>query len=57
MWRLEAALTNNSTGNGNTALGHNSGSNLTTGHNKIDIDFNVTGDRNEDNTIRIGNGQ
>jgi hypothetical protein len=51
------ALTNNSTGNGNTALGHNSGSNLTTGHNNIDIGFNVTGDPNEDNTIRIGNGQ
>ena len=51
------ALTNNSTGNGNTALGHNSGSNLTIGHNNIDIGFDVTGDRNEDNTIRIGNGQ
>ena len=51
------ALTNNSTGNGNTALGHNAGSNLTTGHNNIDIGFNVTGDPNEDNTIRIGNGQ
>jgi uncharacterized coiled-coil protein SlyX len=51
------ALINNSTGNGNTALGHNAGSNLTTGHNNIDIGFDVTGDPNEDNTIRIGNGQ
>jgi hypothetical protein len=51
------ALANNSTGNDNTALGHNAGSNLTTGHNNIDIGFDVTGDPNEDNTIRIGNGQ
>jgi len=51
------ALTNNSTGNGNTAVGHNAGGNLTTGNNNIDIGFNVNCDPNEDNTIRIGNGQ
>jgi hypothetical protein len=51
------ALINNSTGNGNTAVGNNAGSNLTTGRNNIDIGFEVTGDPNEDNTIRIGNGQ
>jgi hypothetical protein len=52
-----SALINNSTGNGNTAVGDNAGSNLTTGHNNIDIGFDVTGDPNEDNAIRIGNGQ
>jgi trimeric autotransporter adhesin len=51
------ALINNLTGNGNTAVGLNAGSNLTTGHNNVDIGANVTGDPNEDNTIRIGNGQ
>ena len=51
------ALINNLTGNGNTAVGLNAGSNLTTGHNNVDIGADVTGDPNEDNTIRIGNGQ
>jgi len=51
------ALINNLTGTGNTALGDNAGSNLTTGNNNIDIGSNVNGDRNEDNTIRIGEGQ
>jgi hypothetical protein len=51
------ALINNSTGTGNTAVGDNAGSNLTTGHNNIDIGFDVTGDPNEDNAIRIGKGQ
>jgi hypothetical protein len=50
------ALTNNSTGTGNIALGHNAGESLTTGNNNIDIGFNLTGVRNEANTIRIGDG-
>jgi hypothetical protein len=51
------ALTNNSIGTGNTALGHNAGSDLTTGNNNIDIGFDVNGQPNEADTIRIGNGQ
>jgi hypothetical protein len=49
------ALGANTTGNANTALGNEAGSNLTTGDNNIDIGNNVTGIAGEANTIRIGN--
>jgi len=38
-------------------LGYNAGSSLSTGNYNIDIGFNVTGVRNEANTIRIGDVQ
>ena len=44
------------TGDNNTALGHDAGVNLTTNEsNNIDIGFNVGGVTGESNTIRIGN--
>jgi hypothetical protein len=38
-------------------VGENAGGNRRTGNNNIDLGSNVTGQTNEDNSIRIGNGQ